>query len=539
MKASGKTGPRARGPRGAAVLVLPLVVYGLFAARRISAGIGYQMDEALYVESAVYVLADGRGDPPFAHDPAFFLAAGGRRWPIMVFPYVGAFKAWVALPLFAALGTGAAVARSSGALLGALGIAGFVRLLAEEASPAAALVTGLALAIQPGYLDLTVFDHGGTSVWMAAMGLLAFALARFLRRRSPRSASLLGVAAGLGVWARVNFVWLLAAAALAAAIVYGRRARPAARELAAAAAGGLLGALPLLVYEAASHGGTLTVMETLGRLPAASVGARARLSLLAELMISSRQLRPIWGGPGTRAWEVALGGALLAAACAGAFLPGRGGDARLVSVRRALAWTALLLSGILAFSRLPVGQHHMAAVLPPGLAALSILAAEAWPRSPAARALAAGAGAALAAVWLSWDARIDRGLRETGGRGFWSSASFDAARALEERSIPPAKLKLLDWGFQNPFYVVSGGRIHGTELFWGATAERSARGRTWGDEIGEGGAFLEWDNQPPSASVRAFRDALAQAPAAAARETVFRDRSGAPAIRLVEISPAR
>ena len=78
----------------------PLIVYAVLSGRRIGAGVGYQMDEALYVESAVYMLR-GSGEPPFVHEPASWLTAGGRKWPLMIIPYVGAAKAYVALPLFA------------------------------------------------------------------------------------------------------------------------------------------------------------------------------------------------------------------------------------------------------------------------------------------------------------------------------------------------------------------------------------------------------------------------------------------------------
>ena len=84
-------------------LLLPLAIYSAWAARFLRAGVGYEYDEALWTESAVYMLR-GSGTPPFAHEPASWISLAGRQWPLMILPYEGAAKALVALPLFAALG---------------------------------------------------------------------------------------------------------------------------------------------------------------------------------------------------------------------------------------------------------------------------------------------------------------------------------------------------------------------------------------------------------------------------------------------------
>ena len=83
-------------------LGIPLVLYVGLASRLIGARVGYQYDEALYVESAVFLL-HGVGAPPTAADGDRWLTTHGRRWPLMIIPYIGATKSLVALPLFAAL----------------------------------------------------------------------------------------------------------------------------------------------------------------------------------------------------------------------------------------------------------------------------------------------------------------------------------------------------------------------------------------------------------------------------------------------------
>ena len=358
----------------ALTLLVPLALYGAWAARFLRAGVGYEMDEAIYTESAVYLLR-GSGTPPFVHEPAAWIPVGGRQWPLMIIPYVGATKAYVALPFFAALGISTEVARLVGVVLTGLGIVGLSTLIAVHVGLLPAFLTGLFLAIHPSILDLTVFDNGGTAVWMGAIGLLALALTHHLRRGSTASAFGLGLAAGVAVWARANLAWLLAAGVAAALILFGRRVLPTKRTLAAMAAGGVLGSSPLIWYELASWLATLRYMRS-ARQPLTWALVASRLRGAAEVMIADREQRIIWGGPPNPPWQVGLGAGLFALVLLALLMPSRSeldsasGSTRpgWAPWRRWFALTAVLLLLILATSRLNVSQHHIAAVLP--LAAL-------------------------------------------------------------------------------------------------------------------------------------------------------------------------
>ena len=516
-------------------LAIPFALYVGFAHHLVGARVGYQMDEALYVESAVFLL-HGEGSPPFVHEPAAWITAFGRPWPLMIIPYVGAAKAFVALPLFAAFGTSAEVARMTAVLLGCVGIAGLVALLGSRIEAAAGFIVGVLLALHPSYLDFTVFDNGGVSVWMASMGLLALALANHLRRSTGASAMLLGLAAGVGVWARANFLWLLVAAAIAALVAFGRRAVPPARHAVAMAAGAFVGALPLLVYEIGSRLGTLQFIEAT-RQPLSYRLLLQRLHNLADLMIADAEQRQIWSGPPLRRWELGVGIALLLLVLAAAILPAR--DAIAGKWRRAFATAAIVLAAIMLTSHLGITQHHLVAVLPLALSAVTLLAVETARGFRPATPLLAALGVGLLALFVRWDVRIDRGLRRTGGTWSYSSA-IDAARIyLASNHVAPERLKILNWGFQNNFYVASGGATYGTELYWLATKDLARPGRTWDEEIADGGSFLAFVTpagvSPLNAASEGFAEALAryQGPR---RETIFPDRLGKPHVRLVEIA---
>lgn len=520
--------------------IVPLALYVVLASRLIGERVGYEYDEALYVESAVFLL-HGSGAPPFVHDTASWIKLAGRHWPLMIIPYVGTVKGFVALPLFAIFGVSAEVARFAGVLLGGLGIAGLVVLIGSEISPAAGLLVGIVLAIHPSYLDFTVFDNGGVSVWMGAMGLAALALTNHLRRRSTSSAFLLGIAAGFGVWARVNVIWLIASAIVAALFVYGRGAIPKKNHLKALTIGGCCGALPLILYEVASRLATFRYISE-ARQPLSGDRVAQRLRALAELMISDREQRGMWWGPPLPLWEIGVGAALLAISLFCLFVPIRSGNPTIARWRRAFAISAAVLTLIMLTSRLNVSQHHLVAVLPMAVAALVIFCVELARRRRWAIVPLAAAGTGLAVLWLGWYVRIEAGLCRTGGKGVFSSALDDVSGYLASHPVAPERLKILNWGFQNSLYVLSGGSVHGSEIFWGATRGSSSRGTAWRDEIREGGSFLLFLTpaapSPLSAASEGFTEALKDY-SGPRKDTTFYDRSGSPLAALIEIPPTR
>jgi hypothetical protein len=535
--------PAAR--RSVLLLVLPWLIpvslYLVLASRLIGTRIGFEYDEALWVESAVFLLhGDTGATPPFTHDWASWVRAFGKNWPLMIIPYEGTIKAFVVLPLFAAFGVSAEAARFAAVFLGALGIAGIVVLIRNEVSATAALIVGVATAIHPSYLDFTVFDKDGVAVWMAAMGLCAIALANHLRRRSVVSAGLLGLAAGLGVWARANVIWLIVAATVAALFVFGRRAIPSMREFVAIAIGGMAGAMPLIVYELRSHLATLRfIAETSQPLSLARIGFRIRA--LVELMVADGEQRRIWGNLPLAGWEMALGASMLALALLGLFLTPRFACLEIGRWRRAFAGCWVVLASIMLLSRLTISQHHLVAVLPLVIAVLAMLAVEMSLRQRGVVLPLSMAAAGLVLLSLTWYARIEAGLTQTGGHGVFSSGLQDVVFHLESHPVPPHRLKILNWGFQNSLYVLSAGSVYGSELFWGATRERSPRGLTWADEIRDGGTFLLFlFSSPPSPlseGAEGFRDALRKYGGPRQRVT-FYERSGMPLAALIEVPAA-
>ena len=138
---------------------------------------GMYYDEAIFLNGAVQVLSSGQ-EPSFAHDPWSWVTIFGRRWPVMVIPYVGPMRDYLALLPFSLFGTNYFSARLLAALLGAFGIWGFSVLIRDQFDPRTAAIVSWILAIHPAYLALTLYDVG-VAEWMVPVALLSLASARY------------------------------------------------------------------------------------------------------------------------------------------------------------------------------------------------------------------------------------------------------------------------------------------------------------------------------------------------------------------------
>jgi len=496
---------------------------------------GLHYDEALVVRDAVQMLATP-AEPTFAHEWHSWIPAGGRRLPIMDLPYLGPVKGYLMLLPFAVLGTGAGVVRGFAVLLAAAGIWAISRTLQREISSGVAAAAGALIAVHPAILDQTVYDNNVVAVWIATLGLVGLAFSGFLRARSARAACLLGMAAGLAVWGRLNFLWLLAAIAISLlACVPGAWSEIREHGLVASLGFGA-GAAPVLLYEAITRGGTLRFMESAsqGRLPLLG-RVFVRLPLLAETLLSDGEHRAIWAGPRVPPAEIVFAAALAVTGVAMAlFLPKAvretHGDA---AWRRSSALACVLFALAMLTSRLRVVEHHLVTAVPVAAVAAVLGFRRFALGYPPARALLAAAGIPFAALCLSWDVRAIAGIRRTGGVGAWSDAIEEVSATLASRA-PGAAARVLTWGLANNVFVLSGGKAAPTEVFWGATESMAPGHRPWRDMVDGGGFFLI--GLVPSPAKAGFRAALT-ASGASFRRWTFRQRGGAVYAELFQVSP--
>jgi 4-amino-4-deoxy-L-arabinose transferase-like glycosyltransferase len=153
-----------------------------------------------------------------------------RSWlgiPLMVFPYIGALKAWIYAPIFRILGVSALTIRlpvifiSCGTL--ALGYAVVRKVL----SPAWAVAFTAACVVHPGFVLQTKVDWGPVVLMLFFKALCIYFLIKWLETPRLLSWSLIGmfVACGLGFFDKLNFVWFIVALVVATAAVYGGEIR--------------------------------------------------------------------------------------------------------------------------------------------------------------------------------------------------------------------------------------------------------------------------------------------------------------------------
>ncbi len=501
---------------------------------------GLHYDEALMAHGAVHILT-GTGEPTLAHDRGSWVHLGSHWFPLMVIPYVGAAKHYLLLLPFALLGPQVLIVRLLSAMLAAFGIWGLSELLRQEVGAAPAAAMAVVLALHPAYLQQTVFDATGVSMWMGSLGLMCLALARFLRRPSVGAAFVLGIACGFGVWARLNFIWFLGAGAAAALIVLGRRALMLPRRIVLSViAGGIIGSAPVVAYELLSRFATLRFMSAYALKDPLAKLLPVRFFQFSELLVSDGELRAIWAGPPIPDWQ-RLAFCLVLLGCVVAALWVKTGEAeRAAYWRRGFALTLVLFAGFMVTSSMNVLQHHMVTALPlaVGVAALAFQAIIA--RLRLWRYVAVVVGAFCISVMVYWDVSTVLGLQRTGGVSYWSDAIFTVAETIVKKN-GDQPIKVLDWGLGNNLYFLGSGRVRVQELFWGATVAGTASGERWSNLVARGGVFLSGGDRSLKGAfapaLEGFREALVRV-GAVNHVTQFRERGGAVYAELVEIGNA-
>lgn len=505
------------------VILAAVLWYCCWAMLFIQARPGFHYDEAIDVLGSVSLL-HSHEELKLPHAPETWFCVAEHCFPLMSARYIGSVKEYLCLPLFAIFGPRPEVVRLLAMTLGAVGILGIATLLASQAGYAAAAAGAWLLAVNPSYLDMTIFDNSAFSPWMFAVGLLSIAAAAYLKRPSAWTAFWVGAAIGWGVWTRANYVWMLGAIGAALLLCMGRRLLVPLSQWAGFVTGGLVGGAPFLAYQILSGGGTWQAVGMFGVTLTWVQRIQHRLWMLSETVLSNGEHHRIWGGPvSLPVWQLWLFPLVILACCVVCL--------RFRGLPRVSALALLLYITTFFYTSLPIGEHHLMTLMP--IAAMVVVLG--WQRMT----LPHWVGMLLAVVYagsaIYWDAAALEGLRRTGGVGPWS----DAIYALTDRlDFPGRKIKVLDWGLQNSVYVLSDGRVQTREMFWASTVDHTDWNGPWIEEIRNGGVFLlngPQNRQIPATSI-GFLRALAEGRPTMRRFTVAQ-RSGAPYAEVIDIVP--
>jgi hypothetical protein len=195
---------------------------------------------------------------PCSH-PTFRPSVFGFEVPLMVLPYLGAFKAWLYQPLLISLQVTPFVLRLPLILIGAVTVWMFFALLDRTVGRHAAIAGTLLLATDASFVISTTIDFG--PIVFLHFFLLAgvLLLLRFERTQSPKLLALAFFLFGLALWHKALFIWMLVALGAATLAVFPHRARVqfSPRRLGLAVLFLCLGAAPLLYYNVVTGGHTL------------------------------------------------------------------------------------------------------------------------------------------------------------------------------------------------------------------------------------------------------------------------------------------
>ncbi|MCB0248863.1 MAG: glycosyltransferase family 39 protein [Anaerolineae bacterium] len=450
--------------------------------------------------------------------------------PIMVQDYIGALNVYLALPFLAALGATVtalrllAVACGLATLLLAWQLGDELGRLAGNPRPWTGGIAALLLAVSPSFLFWSRQGIFVTNIVVTLAVATVWAVTRW--RRSGRAGWLYSAAflAGLGLWTKLLFVWVLGALVGVAIVVWvagkiGRRGKEARKgkdgkkgnegkaetvpspqplvprpqtsdptphtlrpiHWLIAALCFLLGVSPLILFNQQTSG---TLNAVFGNLGQSYYGVNnadffANLSARVGQLVTLLRGDHFWylGGPFANGWAAPLAAGLITVAVVAAVttLRRRGQTNAGAVLGMALLFVVLLvLQSSFTVSDLFITHD---AIVQPFLLLLVALAVEvlllatrgvegsaaggrAW------RVVAALAVLALTA-WLAGDLRADvryhRALAETGGHATHSDAVQRLADWLDQENA--AQPLALDWGIDAPVRYLTGNRVQPLEVF--------------------------------------------------------------------------
>ena len=463
----------APGARDAIVLAIAVVVFLALSLQNIALP-GLYYDEALDVVPAMQLLQGTPVEPVRGAG----LTLAGRTFPLMVMDYVGTVNTYLALPLFAVLGISVTSVRLLPILLAVLSLILGYRLATKLFDWRVAAFATLLVATDPSFVFFSRMGIHVTSVMTVfALGSL-LALLRWGRTGHDRWLGLCGLLLGLGLWAKVLFLWWIVALAIAWIVwrSVGRRSeaggslqkgRMGARGVLILLAGIVAGSAPLWLYNLMS-GGTFT---SFGRNAVVTDQGVSNLNVIANMATAIDSFRVLLDGRYFWFLGKQLANPLNVIAFAAAAVGG------LLLLRWRREWKAgfaLILALIIVivaesvFTVSGIWATHLYILLPlPQIIVAVAVVALADLLAQERRWLQVGLIGLVLAVGMLANVRVDRAydaeLERSRGLSRFSDAIYKLADWLDQRRY--ATVYAVDWGIQKNVQLLTEGRVNPVEIF--------------------------------------------------------------------------
>src|SRR5260370_12830470 len=183
----------------------------------------------------------------------------GHRLPVMILPYLGAFKTWLYYPLLQSLDVTPVVLRLPVLLVGTVSVWLFFAILDRTVGLRAAIAGALLLATDASFVIATTYDFGPIAFLHCFLLAGVLLLLHFERTGASKYLALAFFVFGLALWHKALFIWMLDGLAVAAVCVFPRRvaAMLTPRRVVLAALSLCAGALPLIYFNAVTARATL------------------------------------------------------------------------------------------------------------------------------------------------------------------------------------------------------------------------------------------------------------------------------------------
>ena len=318
--------------------------------------------------------------------------------------------------------------------------------------PAFAATAALLLAADPMFLLTGCFDWGPVALQHLLALLMVWAAMRTQETRHWTWAGAAGIAAGLGIWDKISFLWLLAGLLAAVLVMGGGQALRVWRNWrlsAAAVVGAVIGSAPFLRYNLRFD---MASFRATAGLDFTQLGMKVKVLWLT--LDGSALFGFLVNDSGRAGWLSASvqGYVLLAALAAIPFLPEYRRSASFLAT-----WFGVTFFLMVVMKNAGDSAHHTILLWP--LPQLLIVAAAAglWSRGSTARWLTALSIVAVVVSGLLVTGRYIHLAREEGPGSQWTPASALLARRLEQSKAPA--IFVADWGILDPLRLNVSGRL--------------------------------------------------------------------------------
>jgi len=408
--------------------------------------------------------------------------------PLLVFPFIGALKAWIYTPIFGLFGVSALTIRLPVILIAAVTLLIFYLAMRRNLGPTWAAIAIWIMAVDPANLFLSRLDWGPTvlmHLFQAAILALWFSY-----RDKPQlwKPVLIFICFGLGFFDKFNFIWLVSAFAIGICLCYPdslknlwvslpRFARWIAVILVLIAVGATLYlVLPLLLH---FHHPTIRARTT---------GLQVKWDALVNTLSGFWVARRIFGDAAgvirfTSTCLIAVDG-FLALACL--FFPMLDAEAR---ENRKNGFFCLLI-GLLIFLQIIItpqagGPHHYSMIFPLPLLGFAFLARSlytqlAWKNLRRLAALLLGVAAVFVFAVNVHNTTVYLSHFRTNSHynPRWSPEIYSLSDYISEHGFEAKSVICVDWGLHNQLHALAPKKLRRRmHDYWPAFKELENRNR--------------------------------------------------------------